>query len=99
MRPLNKILLINLVASAGIAIFSFTLLHALPKGDSSFPLWILISGVALIILQSSICCIVAIVYFVKKKTHHGLGFLLSGLLVFIIGFGTCSAMMLTLNSG
>ena len=92
MKPFNKILLVNLVVSVAVGIVSFIVFHSFPR-NSDPPLWILISSVTLIILQSIVCWVIAIVLLIKKKTNPGLGFLLSGVLVFVVGFGTCSAMM------
>jgi hypothetical protein len=47
----------------------------------------------LLCLQGLGCWISSLVFLLMGKPPQGLGFLLSGFLVFLLGFGTCSAMM------
>jgi hypothetical protein len=94
-KPLHKILLVNLIVSLGIAILSFTVPAILGSyGDAIF--FGLLVGFLLIVVQGLVCFICSIVYFVKRNQSRGLGFLLGGFLAWVIGFGTCSATMFTL---
>ena len=94
MKPIHKILLANLFVSLGIGILAFFGIHLLPKTGNSVPILMAASLIA-IVLQALGCWITSVVYFVKQKNDRGLGFLLSGFLVGLVGFGTCSALVMS----
>lgn len=93
MKPLHKILIFNLALSLGVGVVCFIALRLTPLA-SDVGAYLLALDLGFIILQIAICWILSLVFFVKGDTGKGLGFLLSGLVVGVVGFGTCSAMLL-----
>jgi hypothetical protein len=95
MKPIHKILLANLLVSLGIGIVAFFGIQLMPKnGDTAA----ILMGISLIVIavQALVCWIASLVYFLKKNNAYGLGLLLSGFLVGLVGFGTCSALLMSL---
>ncbi|MCE9625417.1 MAG: hypothetical protein K8R69_08215 [Deltaproteobacteria bacterium] len=89
MKPFNKILAINLLIALAIGAVSLVGAGAAPRnGDANA--FIALGGVILMGIQAVVCWVASLVYLVKKQTSQGLAFLLSGLLLPILGFGTCS---------
>lgn len=93
MKATHKILLFNLALSLGVGIVCFTALQLGAK-RSDFGMLLLVGDLIFVLLQILACWVLSLVFFVKKNTGKGLGFLLSGIAVGVVGFGTCSAMLI-----
>lgn len=93
MKSTHKILLFNLALSLGVGIVCFAALQLGAK-KSDFGVVLLVGDLIFILVQIVACWVLSIVFFVKKDAGKGLGFLLSGIAVGVVGFGTCSAMLI-----
>ncbi|MCC7343666.1 MAG: hypothetical protein IT573_01930 [Deltaproteobacteria bacterium] len=93
MKPVNKILLFNLCLSLGLGVLCFAALRALPK-VLDLGVYLLVFDLGFIFLQILTCWVLSLVFFAKGDAGKGLGFLLSGIVVGVVGFGTCSALLM-----
>ena len=95
MRPMMKALRLNaiivLIYAGCILVFSFV--AARGEMMEYFLVW-----TGLLMLGHGVVCLIAGIYFfIAKKPEWGKGTLLSGLVILIIGFSSCVAVLSTLS--
>ncbi|MFO1464256.1 MAG: hypothetical protein U1F66_10815 [bacterium] len=96
MKPFNKILGFNLLIALVVGVLALLGAGFAPrKGDLN--LMGAMAGLILMGIQALVCWITGVVFLFKNRTSEGLGFLLSGFLLPVLGFGTCSLSLFLLQ--
>ena len=87
--PVAKVGRINLIILAVYAAVTF-LMVMLGNANSEFFDWVVMVGLAMMV-HGLLNLVVGVLFFIGRKPGFGKGALLSGLLLLIIGFSSCTA--------